>query len=466
MWSRRDWLPWLFALYALPLCAWLAAFTPPGDAPDEPAHIYRADSVRRGEIIGRRIVVGGNVVSAGVTADPGLRGAIPSAAKVGPERRKPIAASEWARARAGAWVGPQDVLAPNTASYQPLFYIPGAVGLEAAELLGLPPFQALRLGRLVAAVVYVGIGALALALARRGRALILVTLCLPMSLHVGASFSQDGPLIATSLLGAALVSRARAGDRWFWAAAIVLAAAIMAKPPYLPLAALLLLPRGDLRLRLGVAALACVPALLWSGAVALHAAVPFYFPPYVAGPLSPGGPQTLTTTDPAVQVSILLAHPWLLASLPWDMLRLYGTGYIRQFIGILSELDVVLPSAAYAFCGAALGAALAWDLFSARTSAVATWLGRAACYLAVIGCVWLIALQQYVTWTEVGSLTVQGFQGRYALPLMAAVAAAMPSLPRSLDWRARAVLGGLVALGPIASLVWMPSALLQHFAPP
>src|SRR5271157_614034 len=76
----------------------------------------------------------------------------------------------------------------------------------------------------------------ALLIARRCRLLLFVTLMVPMSLWLAASFSMDNGLIVFSVLASALLTRSEGGDRWaevcFWLAGLALALVFVSKPPY------------------------------------------------------------------------------------------------------------------------------------------------------------------------------------------------------------------------------------------
>ena len=72
-----------------------------------------------------------------------------------------------------------------------LLYIPQALGIAAARLLGLGFFAMILLGRLCSLAVYVLLGSFAIAKIPRGKLLLLCTALLPMGLQLAASFSAD-----------------------------------------------------------------------------------------------------------------------------------------------------------------------------------------------------------------------------------------------------------------------------------
>ena len=134
----------VFLLLVVPLVAFCAWRVPTGEVPDEPTHVMRAASLLHGEFIGHRMA-GPNVETggqdAGVTGNTGL--ALASIAGTGERAPLPAGASRAARL---AWVRSipwqprlSFVSSANTAAYAPVTYIPAALGLGAAILMGAKP---------------------------------------------------------------------------------------------------------------------------------------------------------------------------------------------------------------------------------------------------------------------------------------------------------------------------------------
>ena len=227
----------------------LAALTPLGRVADEPAHALRAASLLHGQWIGRRAPVimpgGAERVMAGLDADGALLGV-----QGGSDRPKLLQDhADWSRAQ--VWAGTRRFHeAANVAVYMPVFYAPAAVGMGVARAAGAGPFGATYAARMVNVACFAALGLAALLLARRGHALLFCTLTLPMTLSLAGSVNQDGLIIGSSALAAALLSRgaASAPPGWaYWAAAVLLACIVAVKPPYAPLLAGLLLPLPPVR---------------------------------------------------------------------------------------------------------------------------------------------------------------------------------------------------------------------------
>jgi Predicted membrane protein (DUF2142) len=194
--------------------------------------------------------------------------------------------------------------------------------------------------------------------------------------------------------------------------------------------------------RLGIAVLACLPALLWAWATVDIAAMPHGFPPYQAGPLWPGDrPVEFAASDVAAQLRVLLASPTRLLTIPLRTLGRDGVAYVAQMIGVLGWLNLLLPRWLYAAWLAALaGGAVA----SGRAVVPGRQWPETALLVAAWGAGVLgVLLALYLGWSQVGALTIEGPQGRYFVPLL-------PLLGRAAPILSRARLGWLVLL-PVAA---------------
>lgn len=419
-----------FLLLAMPLCLVFALAVPFGEVADEPAHLMRAASLYDGQVIGHRETIttpfGRTATAAGVRVDPVWeelsRSRLPTDAGIQASPIDPIVgAGPWQRSGAFAPLY-------TIATYFPVFYAPAAAGLGIGHALDLSAKASARLGRLANAATYGLIALSALALARRGRAWLFAILALPMALSLAASFNQDGLIIATAVLAAALLTNAPDAP-WarhrFVGAAVLVALILLAKPPYAPIALMLLLPlpRGSwpsigktLLPRLFAVAAVVLPAVLWTGYATATVATPVPRASYEAGPLWPGArPATFFGTDPAAQLRVLTAEPTRFATVPARFLLTlkHLTILTEGAIGILGWLDRFLPMPIYGLWIVALAAAFAG---SGRAPAS----GRALAVLAIASGLtfWLVVLSQYLSWTNVGDERVDGPQGRYLLPIL------------------------------------------------
>ena len=472
-----------FVLIALPLLVFLAIWMPANEAPDEWCGIVRADSLRHGEIIAERLPVtdslGQPVTQAGISADWALL----TAAFVFPNTafpNKTLTPDLLAHQRAVPWQNHlSSMQVNNTAPYMPLFYAPGAFGLGLGKTLGLGPYDSIVLGRVLTAIAYVALCAAALLLAQRGQGVLFATATLPMSLSLGASFNQDGMLIATSVLSAALLTRGQ--SRWsYWLAGLLLAAVLAAKPPYLPMAGLMLAAAllsgnntaSSWRRGLVATALSATPTLIWAAIIKAYVISDFLVsPPYLPGPLWPGDPTRLfAANDQAAQIQVLLHDPTLLVRLPLQAMQQGFTDLRREMNGVHVQLDLLLPEWAYRLWSVTLPLVLIGEMLAqpaperpAVSPSRAT-LARLTGLACLVGALFAVFLGQYMSWTRVGITTLGGVQGRYLLPILPFLPLVMPPVPR---WRGFATLPGIgrtaVILAAGAGLVMFPTLVFATY---
>jgi hypothetical protein len=464
----------LLIVVVFPTGLFLAVFVPPGQVPDEPAHVARIESLLHGEITGHRLpgldAAGRAVTLSGVVINeapftvshlfPDL-----AAGKMTVALQQRLAALPWA-------ARPSFVFAPNTAVYFPVFYLPGALGMGLGRLDHLTPLGAILAARLANICAYIIVSALALAMARRGWRLMFAALSLPMTIWLAASCNEDGLLIACTCLAAALLTRPAAPrGASYWAAAALLACVIAVKPAYLPLAAFMLLPcaggpRRDWLSAGAAMAAAAVPGVIWALVTLRYVSGPLIWSlPYHPGRLWPGDPNRwFAGSDPAAQTLVLLHHPLLILTAPARTLWSNGLMDLQQAVGILGTLNLIMAAAIYGLWYAAIALAALGDLLAAPEP------GRPRAAFSLIALLALAATViamfdlEYLTWTKVGGgPLIDGFQGRYAIPLLPMISIALPSLrlpsPR---W-----LGGALALPVIgmaaAGMVYLPAIVLQTY---
>ena len=425
-------LPLLFLVCVLPLGLVLARLTPMAEVPDETAHIVRAYAVATGQWIGHRIPPppGDTVPQAGYDVDTGLFATAFASHEPGGLVTAPLEAARdaarWSNQTAFAY-------APNTASYAPVFYLLSGGALGVARALGAEPEGAIAAARVANLLGFALLGAVAMLVARGARYTLFALLCLPSGLSLAASVNQDGLLIAAVVLAVALLTRREPVAR-LWAAP-VLAAVCLAKPPYLPLVALLLVPAEGWSVRgvargAGLGLLAAVPGVLWSVVALRRTVVPFFTGPYAPGGLYTGATTSFTYTDSAAQLAILRHDPSLILRLPVGTAHTWWRVWLNEIVGVLGQLSLVLPPTLYHAWFVALACAVLGDVV-ARRPAAAPWRPmRAVAALVGAGCAALLVFTvQYLTWTHVGEPTVSGVQGRYFVPLLAAAALALPAVP-------------------------------------
>ena len=428
-------LSFLFLACALPVLVLTALLTPPGQSPDEPAHLIRANALLHGAFMpvrkpGTDPDTGKPIQQVGVKIDSGLLTAdFGKATQI--DGRPVVTTADARETRLTQWTH-QRIFAsiPNTATYFPLAYLPASIGLGVGRLLGASPFVCIILARLANAAAYLAAGAATLVLAAYGRALFLAVL-LPMSLFLGGTLNQDGLLIALTCLACAVLTRGTPGGRKLGFAVFLVV--LLAKPPYLPLLGLFALPlaRPGFWRRAGEVILVSLPVLVWAAIIVLFITVPFGKPPYHPGPLFSGANVLMDRTNAAANLHILLADKVRFLTLPLHTLALWGGDKLKEMVGILGLLQITFPQWFYGLWWGAVGIALLGGIVSPRPKPLPLPIAllNGAVVLAVINLTaWLIMISFYLSWTNVGMDFIDGLQGRYALLLVPFLPFAIPAL--------------------------------------
>ena len=464
-------LPACFLLFALPVLLFLAIAVPTGEVPDEVAHMLRMEGLLHGSIVGHRQprldMVGATVPDGGVTANAALLAAGYAFTSGTPLAERVLTAARMQELRRLPWEPrPEFVRSPNTAVYAPLFYLPGAVAMGVAELAGMGPWKTILVARVMNAVLYAVLGVVALLVAQRGRGLVFATLVLPMSLWLAASCNQDGLVIGTGALAAALLSRGTV--RGWWAGTLVLTLMVLAKPPYAPLVGLvmLLLPGRGAQpgLRIGGAVLAAGPAVAWFLVAQHYAGVGFVREgPFHPGPYWPGDPGLVFGfVEPALQLQVLAARPWLLFTLPFDTWDA-DPWVLHGMVGILGLLDILLPAWLYGLWGWALPlAALGGCMGTRRVRAPGT-LAAVAGLACVVASVLAVYAGQYLSWSRTGWAIIEGIQGRYFIPLLPFVGLALPHVVFAAAGGVRAALQAPAVAAAAAGAAVIPALVVTIY---
>ncbi|WP_297366469.1 DUF2142 domain-containing protein [Acidocella sp.] len=447
----------LFFCCALPVTCLTALLTPPGQSPDEPAHLIRAAGLLHGQIIAHRVTgtdpyTGKPCQVTGVLVDQGLAQA--SFGADTPFDGHLVFSAANRQALLDQPPSHQLIFGEisNTAVYFPLTYLPATLGLGVANALGARPYFALISGRLCMAVAYVGLGLLAIYLAAYGEALLLAVLLLPMALFLAGTLNQDGVLLALTCLACALLTRETRRARLGGLAVLVVV--LGSKQPYILLLATFLEPlfaKGWLR-RLGEVVVAALPVTLWVVVLAALTLVPSLKQPYHPGPLFTGNPALLLDhTDAAANLHILLAQPSRFWTLPWVTNEMFGRDKIPQMIGMLGLLTIQMARPVYWLWAGALLCAAAGLLFTTRPAGLAGGRWRDGLFTLTLMFLtyWLLNIVFYLSWSNVGLNWIDGIQGRYLLPMVPFLLFAIPSLRRGPQ------------LGPV--LTALPAALLGMF---
>ncbi len=397
-----------------------AVLTPPFQVPDEPQHFFRAYQLSEGGVFAevRDGRAGGTLPAALVeSAEAFLHSrALHTARPVTPH---PLGQSLRELARPLDPGRREFIDFSGAAIYAPFAYAPQALAIGGGRLLGGGPLALLLAARLANGIAAALLLALAVRLMPGCATMAMGAALLPMAVFEYGSASPDALLIASVFLFTAVTLRSALEARWP-AGRVVLAAGCgivfcTLKPVYAPL--LLIGAWAGLRAGPVRAAMLAQGAVL---AVTLTATLAWL---WLA---RPGLVLPVPGTDLAAQARWIVSDPQAFASV---LVATVSDGAFLYFtaVGVLGWLSVTLPLPLYALPLPALVAGLLAD--SGRGPRLP--LGAAAWGALMVGSsAVLVMTALYLYASPVGADRVAGVQGRYFLPLLAPVVAAVGALGR------------------------------------
>lgn len=380
----------MIALLAILLTFYLIA-CPPGMAPDEWVHFYRGYEIAQGELITPYI------------ENVGGRSYLPSAIMLFTDKTALI-----------DWNSIEPINCSGAASYAPVGYLPQALGLRIAEIFTKHVYNVYYGGKIGMALMCLLLCGLALWITPYGRKMMFVIMTFPMAMQQMVTLSPDGYTIALSMFFLAYVLRLsyraeRVKARDIAILAIVGISLSLCKIVYVALLVLLFLiptrkfsgKKAALLCRFGLILGSFAATLLWYR----------FAVKYTWGP----SPDVI----PAEQIKFLLftVKAWMVV--PVRSILTYGIPWIQGLVGaVLGSLSVPTQSLIwlvylmlfiYEMCSCFIDdiEIRATDIFIMT--------------IAFLGASVLAALAMYISWTPVGSETVDGVQGRYFLPALASL---------------------------------------------
>lgn len=408
----------VFILLAL-LCGIALSFaTPPFQIPDEVGHFWRAAALSQGDFNPKIGPAGGES-----DIPPGYKALVlvfwrdPAAGQDGR-----ITEEQWRNGRDLA----RDLNVVGThvsypAIYSPTLYVPQTIVAFAGRSSNLRPIHLFYAGRLASLLCYIALIAAAIRVTPVAKEAFALAALFPMSLTLGSSWSADAIAIPLAFLFCACVARAASGSgeiaRREWRVLVIVAMLLATgKAPYVLLTIGTLLiprervgPRRTRRLAMFFAAVAAGFAL--SLAIQIH-----------------GGVNVRPDVSAAAQWNLVSGSPGRFVGAFVAELRSSALEYAAQAVGQLGLLDVFLPRWSTWLMIAALvtlaffgGARLPRGL-------------RVAWPVIVLVAFFVTMFALYLTWTPVGAPRIEGFQGRYLLPVLPALAAALSSRAPRRAW--------------------------------
>jgi uncharacterized membrane protein len=428
--------PIFYLAISLPTVLFLSTLIPPFQAPDETNHFRRAVQLLCGEVVGHIFSPGwaGGALpkTAGRVAETFAYMIVHPDVKVRPDLTATTRKIDW------RWRDREDESFANTVIYPPTGYIPAIIGLWIGRSLGWSVLDSYYAARYCSALASVLLAGFAIYTTRWGRSLFFVLLSLPMTLYLFASLTQDSLLIAMTATAFSGYSRAAGEGRDIrehecYLAAVLLGCVWAARPPYLFLCPILLTLRSLREVTLSPSRrmlkriLPLVIALAIGGGWILFGASPAKTPMRLEA-------HVLATR----QFQYLLHHPLAIFVAIHNTFHGNFGHYFKEFLGVLGWVggsEAYLPNFHYWLASAALSVAALVSLLQGwlldPTGSNKLSLG-VLCAAAVVVTFVAICVTLYLTWTTVGSDSVDGIQARYFLPPALALALAVPAFGSSL----------------------------------
>lgn len=321
-----------------------------------------------------------------------------------------------------------------------ILYLPAGVGFAIARLLGLGFLPMVQMGRLVSYGVFVLLMFFAIRSVPFGKRVLLILALLPSVMVQTMSVTRDAVIIGLSFFVVAKVLALAYGEKMpkflDWAV-VWLAGALLApcKGVYLPISLFWL---AALYRRLVVqerAKWTKVAGYLAAGLLPMLVVMYYFGSSYVTtviqelqeflGSLFQGSAQAFVLPVQAAAEAEALAQPQvytfldLLENLPFTLMMVLNT--LREYLGMyfvntLQLTDIDLGSSdtmALILMGLLLIACLSQEEGRERLGKPERWFA-----LAVAAAVFALTAVAALTWTEVGSYSIFGLQGRYLIPTL------------------------------------------------
>jgi|GEM_PF-4657724 len=299
-------------------------------------------------------------------------------------------------------------------AYSPIAYAHYIITYTAGALLNINPFILFILMRLVGLLVYVGLVFLAIKIIPRGKWLYVTLALLPMSLFIAGVIGADGLVIGSTMLLVAMIFNGIINPKvlnkkyLLYLLGVVLVLGLSKQTFFLTSLLLFALPapKGFRKFKwyLALSAIFLIVASCMIG---------WYLYSSKLTSLSPGG-----VIDSSKQLQGVLHNPFFFVR---AVLRSYittnATPIYLGFIGVLGWLTISLPIwitggwLLVLFKSAHGGKSVAKVLLN-----LLQWF---IFIMVPLMLTMMLTLGLYLTWTPVGSILVDGLQGRYFIPIIA-----------------------------------------------
>lgn len=410
--------------------------TGPFRAADEPSHFFRAYEVSEGHLASTRRAGGllGDDLPISLTQVAQIVADFPS---VPPVRTDSTSLTK-------AWGKKlrkhqrMFVHFPGAAMHSPMGYIPAALGLLLGRLLRMTPLGLFYTARCCNAVVAGGLLGWAVSRTWRQAPAVAALALFPMCLFQAGTLTVDALTFGISFVWfAEILSTRNTPDlhsRWCWLIGALALSQLRFPYPLLGLLVLALPAESMGRSKperrsflLCFFLLLSIPCLVW---ISIAQSLRVQMRPFVQ-------------IQPNAQLLFVLTHPISFLGLIGSEIFQSGLGYWRETVGIFGWLDIPLPLWLVAGVTVALCVTIcATDTERLRLT------GRLRLGLFILGASGLILtlLLVYLGWNSLKATHIEGWQGRYSLPFLPAMALAIScGWLSKRQWIARCAVGFVVA---------------------
>jgi uncharacterized membrane protein len=413
-------LHYVYLAYAIITILLSATITPGFQVPDERAHFLRAEQVSRGIFVATFILQQTNrehrtspdkrIIypdSGGYIGNPGINYSAFTYEEVTSHPEKKVSYSLIKSSKKFYWnSGLAVVNFPNTGFYPPMGYLFPAIGILFGKLMHMSIFNTLILSRIINGIGCAVICFIALGLANRCRFLLFFVLLLPLTISLFASASQDAMLISLSALMLSQIDHIESVEKRIYTKAnlvlllICITAIAAARPPYFLLIFVFLFLKLTPKMKVYSIAIPFILICIW-GLVNAHNYGVAFAPPEM-------------NVNAKFQMAYVMGHPFKFIGFffHWDFPEIINK--IREFIGVLGWLDLVLPGYYYK---------LAFFVFFLTFLTIINFsteklkLRLAFIFAAFISFIAIMAAQ-YITWMPLESPGLGGVQSRYFTPVL------------------------------------------------
>ena len=459
-------LKYIYLLYATLGVVLTATITPAFQAPDERAHFLRAEQTSRGVLVAHFILLQPSrehrtspdkrIIypdSGGYVGQRGINLVAFAYDSIVAHKEQKVTDSLIKASKKYYWNENLTIVNfPNTGFYPPTGYVFPAIGILAGKLFRMNILDTLILSRILNGIGCAIICFFALGLAKRSRLILFFLLLLPLTIFLFASVSQDAMLISLAALIVGMIdhNESEGHQKFTKTQGIVLIICItaisVARPPYFIFASVFLLLQLTPRMKLLTIAIPFLSMVVW-GILNSHNYAVAFAPPEMG-------------VNAKMQLAFVTGHPLKFVGMffQWNAEDILSK--LREYVGILGWLDVVLPGYYYKLTYwvmlMAIIAVAGFNLDHAKL--------RITCIIAAMVTFIGIMAAQYITWMPLESPGLGGVQSRYFIPvvffLMLGIAGFNKELPLK-NWQSFILM--IIVLFPVFSEVIMVNRLMDRY---